>query len=206
MRPWPDAEQLDLAEQRRILAVVERADDVVGRGEAFVAIELAARQRHEMRRIQPRVLRVDGDEHLHDVILGEPVEDHGRNGERLAAEPLDVSVQREQAVLTVDGAQNAFALRHLQHADRCAFGRRFEAERLVARDDHRAGNRRQVARLAALLVVLDQLVDLAADDLPLVGLVAGGDAALEQIPVDLGRRRQAFSAAAPDRLRRVRRS
>jgi hypothetical protein len=43
------AEQLDLAEERRILAIVERADDVVRRGEALVAIELAARQRDEVR-------------------------------------------------------------------------------------------------------------------------------------------------------------
>ena len=194
------AEQLDLAEERRVLAIVQRADDVVRRGEAFVAIELAARQRHEMRGIQPRVLGVDRDEHLHDVIFGEPVEDHRGNGERLAAEPLDVGVEREQAVLPVDRAEDPFALRHLQHADPGPFARRLEAKRLVARDDHRAGNRRQIARLAALLVVLNQLVDLAADDLPLVGLVVGGDAALEQIPVDLGRRRQAFPAPAPDRL------
>src|SRR6185503_7626221 len=34
------AEQLDLAEQRRLLAIVDGADDVVRRGERFVAIEL----------------------------------------------------------------------------------------------------------------------------------------------------------------------
>ena len=117
-----DAEQLDLAVERRILAIVERADDVVRRGEAFVAIELAARQRHEVRRVQPRVLRVDRDEHLDDVIFGKPVEDDRRNGERLAAEALDVGVQRQQAVLAVDGAQDALALRHLQACRRVAPG------------------------------------------------------------------------------------
>ena len=181
----PHAEQLDLAGERRVLAVVERADDVVRRGEAFVAIELAARQRHEVRRIEPRVLGVDGDEHLHDVILGKPVEDHRRDGERLAAEALDVGVQCEQAVLAVNRAEDPFAFRHLQDAHPGPFARRFEAEGLVARDDHGAGNRGQIAGLTALLVVLHQLVNFAPDDLPLVGLVAGGDAALEQVPVHL---------------------
>ena len=71
-------------------------------------------------------------------------------------------------------------------------------ELLVARDDDRARNRRQVARLAALLVVLHELVDLAADDLPLIGLLARRDAAFEQVPVHLRR-------AAPGRLAACRR-
>jgi hypothetical protein len=79
----------------------------------------------------------------------------------------------------------SIALRHLQPAHpRTALGR-LEVELLVARDDDRARNRRQVARLAALLVVLDQLVDLLADDLALVRLLVRRNAALEQIPVDL---------------------
>ena len=77
---------------------------------------------------------------------------------------------------------------------------RLELERFVARDDHGAGNRRQVARLAALLVVLDELVDLLADDLPLVGLFARGDAALEQVPVDLAGRRRRLLPLAANRL------
>ena len=66
---------------------------------------------------------------------------------------------------------------------------RLERQLLVARDDDRAGNRRQIARLAALLVVLHELVDLAADDLALIGLFARRDAPLEQIPVDFRGRR-----------------
>ena len=40
--------------------------------------------------------------------------------EVLALEALDVGVQREQPMLAVDRAQDAFALRHLQHADRAS--------------------------------------------------------------------------------------
>ena len=65
---------------------------------------------------------------------------------------------------------------------------RLERQFLVARDDDGAGNRRQVPRLAALLVILNEFVNLSPDDLALVGLLARGDAALEQVPVDLRRR------------------
>ena len=82
--PAADAEQLDLVVQRRVLAIVQRAHHVVRRREVFVAVELPARQADQVRRVQPRVLRVDGHEHLNDVILGQPVEDDGRNAEVLA--------------------------------------------------------------------------------------------------------------------------
>ena len=148
-----DAEQLDLVVQRRVLAIVERAHDVVRGRERFVAIELAARQADQVRRVQPRVLGVDRHEHLDDVIFGQAVEDDRRHAEVLAREPVDVGVQREQPVLAVDRAQDAFALRHLQDADARVVAGRLEVQLLVAADDHGAGNRRQVARLAALLVV-----------------------------------------------------
>ena len=102
---------------------------------------------------------------------------------------IDVRVQREQPMLAVDGAEDPFALGHLQDADARVFVRRLERQLLVARDDHGARNRRQVARLAALLVVLHELVDLAADDLALIGLLARRDAPLEQIPVHFRGRR-----------------
>ena len=198
-----DAEQLDLVVERRVLAVVQRADDVVRRREVFVAIELAAREADEVRRVQPRVLRVDRDEHLDDVIFRQPVEDDRRHAEVFALEAIDVRVQREQPVLAVDRAQDAFALRHLEDAHPRIVGRRLERELLVAGDDDGARNRRQVARLAALLVVLHELVDLLADDLALIRLLARRDAALEQVPVHL--RRLAFArlrfAAADAALR-----
>src|SRR5262249_19516067 len=59
---------------------------------------------------------------------------------------------------------------------------------------------RQVASLPALLVVGNELVDLAADDRALVRLFARRDALLEHVPVDLGRRRRALLAAATHRL------
>ena len=106
------------------------------RGERFVAIQLPAREADQVRRVQPRVLRVDRDEHLHDVIFGQAVEDDRRHREVLALEALDVGVQREQPVLAVDRAQDAFALGHFQDADaRIAVGR-LERQLLVARDDH----------------------------------------------------------------------
>ena len=74
-----DAEQLDLVVERRVLAVVQRAHDVVRRRQVLVAIQLAARQADQVRRVQPRVLRVDRDEHLDDVIFGQPVEDDRRH-------------------------------------------------------------------------------------------------------------------------------
>ena len=186
-----DAEQLDLVVERRVLAIVERAHDVVAGRQRLVAIQLPARQADQVRRVQPRVLRVDRHEHLHDVIFGQAVEDDRRHREVLALEAIDVGVQREQPVLAVDRAQDPFALRHLQDADaRVALGR-LERQLLVAGDDHRAGNRRQVARLAALLVVLHELVDLLADDLALVGLLARRDAPLEKVPVHFRRRRHA---------------
>src|SRR5207249_12335920 len=64
-------------------------------------------------------------------------------------------------LLPVDRAQNPLALRHLQDADARVVVHRLKRELLVAGDDDGAGDRRQIARLAALLVVLDQLVDLA---------------------------------------------
>jgi len=37
-----------------------------------------------------------------------------------------------------------------------------------------------------LLVILNEFVDFSPDDLALVGLLARGDATLEEVPVDLG--------------------
>ena len=85
-------------------------------------IELAAGERDEVRRVQTRVLRIDRHEHLHDVIVWKAIENHGRDGERLIAEMLDVGVQRQEAVLAVDGAEDPFALRHFQLPTRRSAG------------------------------------------------------------------------------------
>src|SRR5688500_14744692 len=104
-------------------------------------------------------------------------------------------------MLAVDGAQDAFALGHLQRADRGSGFDRFELERFIARDDHGARNGWQVARLTALLVVLNELVNFLADDLPLIRLLARGYPPLQQIPVHLRLNRRRFLPAAPDGLR-----
>ena len=61
----------------------------------------------------------------------------------LVAEPLHLGVQRQQAMLAVDRAQDAFTLGHLENAERRAADR-LELQRLVARDDDGAGDRRQI--------------------------------------------------------------
>src|SRR5207249_1819090 len=83
-----------------------------------------------------------------------PVEDNRRHAEVFALETVDVRVQREEPVLSVDRPQNSFALRHLQDPDTPVIARRLKRQLLVARDDDGAGNRRQIPRLAALLVLL----------------------------------------------------
>ena len=120
------------------------------------------------------------------MIFGQTVEDDGGDGEVLVPDVVDVGVQGEQAMLAVDGSQDPLALRHLQLADRGTRLNRLERQLLIARDDDGAGNGGQVAGIAALLVVLDQFVNLSPDDLALVGLLARGDALLEQVPVHLG--------------------
>ena len=199
--PAADAQQFDFVVQRRVLAVVQRAHHIVRRRERVVPVQLAARQADEVRGVQPRVLRVDRHEHLHDVIFGKPVEDDGRDAEVFVPEALDVGVQGEQAVLAVNRAQDAFALGHLQDADALVAVGRLKRQLLVARDDDGARNRRQVARQAALLVVLHELVDLLPNDLALVSLFARRDAPFEEVPVHLrGRGQSGPLAAAHARL------
>ena len=108
-------------------------------------------------------------------------------------------MEREQTMLPVDGTKNTFALRHFQRAEvRVALDRR-KRELFIAGNNHGARNRRQVARLPALLVVLNQLIDFPANDLPLIGFLVRRDATLQQIPIHLRRR-----AAAPAALHGLR--
>jgi hypothetical protein len=101
---------------------------------------------------------------------------------------VDVGVKREEPMLAVDGAQDPFSLRNFQASDRRKTVHGLERQFFVAGDDHRARNGRKVLRLPALLVILDEFVDLSPDDLPLVGFLARCDAAFEQVPVHLRRR------------------
>jgi len=61
---------------------------------------------------------------------------------------------------------------------------RREGEALLGGDDDRARDGGQGARVLAVAVVADQLVDLAADDRTLVGSLALADPLLEGLPVD----------------------
>src|SRR4029450_2201793 len=49
------SQQLDLTIQRRVFAVVQRADDVVCGSEGFVAVELSTGERDKMGGVQSRV-------------------------------------------------------------------------------------------------------------------------------------------------------
>jgi hypothetical protein len=84
--------------------IVQRPHDVVRCRQRFVAIQLSARQRHQVRRVEPRVLGIDRDEHLDDVVFGQSVENDRRDRKLLIGEVLDVGVQRQQSMLSVNGA------------------------------------------------------------------------------------------------------
>src|SRR5215510_3191552 len=157
----------------------------MGRSQRIIPIQLAARKADQMRGIQPCMLRVDRYKHLYDVIFRHSIENDRRDCEVLVANVLDIGVQREKPVLAIDGAKYSFTFRNFEAADSCTVLNGFERQLLVTRDDDSTGYGRQVVRLAALLVVLNQFVDLSPDDLALIGLLARRDATLEEIPVHL---------------------
>ena len=76
---------------------------------------------------------------------------------------------------------------HLQRVDGPVLDDRVEPQALVAGMMTAPGMDGRSRKPAGTARVLDELLDLAADDLPLVRLFVRGDAALEQVPVDLGR-------------------
>src|SRR5437870_3065405 len=181
--PAPGAEHLDLAVEWRGLVLVERADHVVGERLVRVRVELAAREADDVRRVQARVLGVDGHEQLDDLARVERVEEDGGHldGDGLAC--LAERVEREQAVLAVEHAQHTVLLGDLQEPEVVVTGDRGEGEPLLGGDDDCAGDRGQRPGVLALLVVRHQLVDLPADDRPLIGGLAFGDPLLEHVPV-----------------------
>src|SRR5260370_40725186 len=102
------------------------------------------------------------------------------NGEPFVAEPLDVRMQGEQAMLPVDRAQDAFPLRDLEDAERRPVVDRLELQRCVARDDDGAGERWQVTGLKALLVARAECASPPADGRQLGSLLPLGVAACER--------------------------
>src|SRR5690348_5088694 len=111
------------------------------------------------------------------MVFRQAIENDCRHRELLVLHVLDVSVQREQTMLSVNSPKNAFAFWHLETPDRRSGFDGFECQFFVARDNDGASDRWQIPRLTTLLVVLNQFVDLSPDDLPLIGLFARGDTA-----------------------------
>src|SRR4030095_7483622 len=117
------------------------------------------------------------------MVFGQTVEDNRRHRERFVAEPVDVGVKREQTMLTVDGPEDSFALGYFEAAHRGSIFHRLKRQLLIAGNNHGAWNRRQVARLTALLVVLHQFVDFSPDDLSLISFFARRNSTFQQIPI-----------------------
>src|SRR5436309_1557304 len=182
--PAPGAEHLDLAVERRGVVLVERADHVVREGLVRVRVELAAGQADDVRRIQARVLGVDRDEELDDLTGVERIEEHRRHLDGHVLARLRQRVQGQETVLAVEHAQDPVLLRNLEQAEVVLAGDRGEREPPLRRDDDRAGDRGQGRRVLAFPVIGHELVDLPADDRPLIGGLALSDALLEAVPVD----------------------
>src|SRR5262249_57390787 len=92
-------------------------------------------------------------------------------------------VERQEAVLAVEDAEPAGLLGDLERAQVAVVADRLEGQALVRGHDHRAGDGRQLSRLAAIREVGDQLLDLSPDDRALVGIRALSDATLQDVPV-----------------------
>ena len=167
-----------------MLVLVQRPDDVVSGRQVFVAVEPAPGERDQVRGVQLRVLAVDRDEELHDLVRRQVVEDDGRHLEVLQVVLLGELVEGEQAVLPVQRAQDPRLLGELQGAGfrSPAGGGEFQAP--VGDEQHAAGDRRKAPRIGALEVVGDELLDLLLDDRTLVRLLRGRDPLLEELPVD----------------------
>jgi hypothetical protein len=129
------------------------------------------------------VLGVDGDEELDGLPGVEPVEEHSGDFDAQVLASLGQGMESEEPVLTVQHAQHPMLFRDLEQAQIVLARHGGEGEALLRRDDHRTGDGGQGARILAVLVVPDELVDLAANDRPLIRSLAFADALLEGLPV-----------------------
>ena len=124
-----------------------------------------------MRGVQPRVFRIDRDKHLNDVVFRQAIENDRRDRELLVLHVLDVGVQRQQPMLSVNGPKNPSCSGTLKRPtdDPASIASKvsFSSHEMITAPamDGRS-------RLTALLVVLDEFVNLSPDDLPLIGLLA----------------------------------
>ena len=115
-RALADAEDLDRPLQRGALVLVQRADHVVRGRQVLVAVEAAARERDQVRRVQLRVLAVDGDEELDHLVGREAVENDRRHLEVPQAVLFGQLVEGQEPVLSVQGPEDARLLGELEGA------------------------------------------------------------------------------------------
>ncbi|MEZ5418545.1 MAG: hypothetical protein R2708_14545 [Vicinamibacterales bacterium] len=185
-RPLPTPSSLISLCRGEDHAVVQRPHRVVGRGQRLVAIQLAS-GRHQVQALSRVCLA------LMVTNITCTTWSSGSRSKMMAATRLsDSSWKLSMSACSASRrcwpsmTQDAFALGHLQRAERTA--KRPPRTTISSHEMMTAPSRRQVACLAALLVCWDELVDLLADDLALVGLLARRDPAFEEVPADLGRR------------------
>ncbi|MEK7219784.1 MAG: hypothetical protein AAB253_01225 [candidate division NC10 bacterium] len=76
-------------------------------------------------------------------------------------------MQRQQAMLPVQNPEDARLLRDQELADASAGPAGFEFQPALRDHDHGPGYRRKILRVAAVLVVLEQLLDLPPNEGPL---------------------------------------
>lgn len=181
--PFPHSQHPDLAAQWRIRPLVQVLDDVVSQHQGGFLVQPAARQADQVRCVQPRVLGVDGDEQLDDLVRRQPVKNYSGHLKIVVAFVVDELLERRQPMLAVNCAQAAFLLRQLEQPHRVAFARD-KLQWKLRRNDHRAGDRREVPVSLACREVGDQLGNLLADDGPLIGLFARSNPLFQQFPVD----------------------
>src|SRR5262252_3189282 len=130
------------------------------------------------------MLGVDGNEQLHSLAGVQAIEEHRGHLDAEVLSRLGQRVEREEAVLAIEHAQDSMLLGDLEQSQVVLARHGCEGEALLGRNDDRARDGREGARVLAIPVVADELVDLAADDRALVGCLAFANPLLEGFPVD----------------------
>src|SRR5499433_245057 len=130
------------------------------------------------------MLGVDGNEQLHSLAGVQAIEEHRGHLDAEVLSRLGQRVEREEAVLAIENAQDSMLLGDLEQSEVVLARHGGEGEALLRRNDDRARDGREGARVFAIPIVADELVDLAANDRALVGCLAFADPLLEGFPVD----------------------
>ena len=151
---------------------------------SWAAARFSSRKRDQVRRVQLGVLAVDCDEELDDLVRSQVVEDDGGDLEVLQVVLRGELVEGEEAVLSVERAQDPGLLGQLQRPGVRPARGRGELQPAVGNEQDASRNGRQRARVRALEVVRHELFDLLLDDRPLVGMLGSRDPLLQKLPVD----------------------